>query len=264
MLIAKTLFRAYRKAAWLFFLFAVLGCRSETPELQLKNILEPAGRKSVPKKELQTTDPKKERSETKNKNAAKRHSEDLEVLIKNSKIEPAELSFLKFPDFLKRVSESDRKKFQDQDSSKKYFPGYELLWQSKTLDIQVLADKTSTDRERILSLTRQDFLKRMEEQAGGLRAFYQDIRGATASFQSRTAGPLIILETVSKYLESNEWYTEWRRTYFYTPDYRLNLLIRARDEDLLKVRSGLDETLRLFEKSLRTYFKKGIEFRKPD
>jgi hypothetical protein len=185
----------------------------------------------------------------------------LEELIRNSTTNPPELAFFKLPEDFVEMTSEEQSLFQEEQIKRPNLAGFIPRWRDQNSRIYILVDKAFTNREEITSITKEEFLQKIRFGIARYEEFYREIHRAKITFKESSWQSLITLQISSRYLYKDTWHADDRQTFFYTPDYRLNLLITGPDEDLLKIRKKLDENLWEFKKNLALYFPDGIQFR---
>jgi hypothetical protein len=243
---------------FVFLLILIQGACASKPKirtLQLESVMDLKLEKEAREKEAKEK-LAKEAAEAPPKKVTPSTAIELGKIIKQSSFDPPEIRFLDLPYSFKRLTQDDMARIAS--STKKVLPNASVAWFSLEDDILIRASKTVLNKEATQK-SREAFLEEVKEIGPEYDLFYQETRQARAQFSLDHKGKLIIATIETKYLEADAWYTELRKTYFYSPDYSLTLVMSFKDKDE-KFFPELLRGLELFEERLSLHFAKGIEF----
>lgn len=246
------------------FQFMFHGCvfRHEEP-LQLQNIFE---YKAELKKTIEAKEAERKRLEEESKSSVVQAKpanveKSPEQILKESKLNPPEAAFLQLPDAFTVVSEEQLKNSVILKDVQKTFPGCTTLWVAKGMDVVILAGKIPLNFEHLVSLTKEEFRKELQNIGSQYDSFYQSAYHSRASYKIDEKKSLSTVAVASKYVEKQNWRTDLRYIYIYTPEYRLNIMISGSEEDIGKIKGDIDAMMGVLEKRLVNQFPNGIQFR---
>lgn len=239
-------------------LIGMPGCASKDT-LHLSNIFDDKSERALLREEKDRENQLKAEEAAKVIPAPKPPS--LEALIESSTTNPPELALLKIPDGFIEMTPEEQSLFQEEQIKRPNLSGFIPQWRDKNSLIYILVDKSITDRESITAVTREEFRRKIRFGVERYEEFYRETHHAKITFNESSLRSLITLQIASRYLYNGDWHADDRQTFFYTPDYRLNLLITGPDEELLKIRKELDENIQDFREKLALYFPAGIPFK---
>lgn len=227
-------------------------CTQSAQKLELDNILDLKAERALRAEAKAASRVKIEEEEVKTKkdDAKKKEAEIFAV----SQQDPAELALLELPEiFLLSASKSHA--LQHRGAQKPIA----TVWRARNLNVTIMAWKNPTNAEKIRAMSKDELRAELNQVGKQYDDFFQQTRKSHATFKIKEEDNHFMMKIKSNYLNFEEWFTQSRYILFYRPDYRLNLVIIGKDEDLAKVNSDLEESIELFRARLRKRFKKGIK-----
>lgn len=244
-----------------FFLFAVtilvlLGCARTPDNLELENILTQEQKRKArlqAEEKLAVLELESIRQEIQAMYEAERIATPQE-LIEHSEYEPPEIAFLELSDAFYPLTKSTWQRPDIQRLVRERFPAATVGWRAKTATITILAGITEIDADKIERLTEEEFRKDLIRVGEQFNDYYRDHKKAEARVKLRKLKDMTFMDIRSKYLEEDVWYSDYRTIFFYRPDYRLSLMVHAKDDDLYKAWAELERALGQFRKRLADYF----------
>lgn len=254
----------FKKGVSVFIALSLMafGCSStNTNTLQLDNILVAEAErlaKKAEKAKLKVQEEAKKAQEA--MKAGTEPSLTPEEALAQSKTDPPELALLSLPKDFYALTGQEKNVPDILKLADKLFPKGTLVWKAKDLDITVLAWKTRTDPDRIKSLSKEEFMEELKKVGGQFDTFYKKAHESRASIQAKEKGSIIAMEITSKYFEEGLWRTAKRHIFFYKPDYRLNVAILGKDEDLEKKAVEIDASVKAFQSKLARFFAGKLSF----
>jgi hypothetical protein len=179
-------------------------------------------------------------------------------------LQPKELQALPLPPefILMKAEELQDAEFQER--FKDSFPALSAAWKVKAMNFFVLAAVFPLDQAELDLMTKRDFLSEVKNTGDQFDVVYQKRHKAQASSRVTEENGVTTLTIQSKYLEDGVWKADQRMIYFYTPEYRLNLLFTGTEDAWLNYGKTLQKSLQTFEEKLRGRYARPFAFREED
>lgn len=240
----------------LLVVFILSGCASQSA-LRPGNILTLQAEREVKKKAKRAEIERKLAAEER-KVKEEQESKNLEELIAKSKSNPPEIALLELPSHFYEFVQVGKGVSRLSPAVGKNVPEGAVIWQSKDSDLSVMAWKIPLDSKKMLTLSRNQLLDELKKMGEEFDVFFQKTWGTRSTFKTKIKGSFATLKVTGKYLDSGVWYTQIHRIYFYTPGYRLNVMVAGTDENWAQKVQALESGIDQFETKLSQYFREGL------
>lgn len=240
----------------LLIVFILSGCASQSA-LQPGNILGFQAEREV-KKQAKRAEIERKLAAEEQKEKEEQESKNIEKLLAESKSNPPEVALLKLPPNFYEFAQVGKGVAQLSPVAGKNVPEGVVIWQSKDSDLSVMAWKIPLDSKKMLTLSRDQLRDELEKMGEEFDIFFQKTWGTHSTFETKIKGSSATLKVTGKYLDSGVWHTQIHRIYFYTPEYRLNVMVTGTDEGWTQKVQVLESNIDQFETELFQYFKEGF------
>lgn len=173
--------------------------------------------------------------------------------------DPKELSLLNIPAGFNRLAETDPEYKNIHKFISVLLPEVASIWNSDESDALIAAGKVPLQKEKMLSFDEESFSKELEKLGEQYREFYQKAYDAETEYQVEKTRGIYVLKSRSRYANHGYARSDWRYIFFYSPEYRLNVILTGRDTDLEVHQVPLFGMIDEFKKQMAQQFQLGLK-----
>lgn len=174
----------------------------------------------------------------------------------------SDIELLEFPSTFYRLTFSDLNSPDMQKIIQSVIPGATAVWYDKKKGVfMVIAGLIPLNKSQVETLSKSQFKDAMTDIGREYQKIYSSKNQVKTSFDVYEDTSLLVLKVTSNFVELGYPNTGYTYIYYYTPNYRMDIVINIRTAHLPIIGPEIQKSMSQLQKRLVSQYPQGIKFR---